>query len=75
LRYNIVKARSRYLSYLVSKDNGQLVKVDKDYFESNFKDLFGDCQPIGDEIAKNPDLRKFKNFMLLADIYNHLCMK
>jgi hypothetical protein len=71
--YKYIKGRSRYSSYLVSKDNGALVKVEKDNYETFLKSLFGDCQAINDEIAKNPELAKFKNFMLLAEVYNRLC--
>jgi len=71
--YRVIKSRSRFSSYYVSKDNGPLVKVDKDDYETNVKELFGDCQAIADEIAKNPDLTKFKNFMILTEVYNKLC--
>jgi hypothetical protein len=73
--YKVIKSRSRYTSYLVSKDNGALVKVDKDDYGTHIKDLFGDCPAINDEITKNPDLALFKNFMLLAEVYNMLCAK
>jgi hypothetical protein len=73
--YKIIKSRSRYTSYLVSKNDGALIKVEKDAYETQFKDLFGDCPAINDEIAKNPDLKLFKNFMLLTEIYNMLCAK
>ncbi len=71
--YKIIKARSRFSSYYVSKDNGLLEKVDKDDYDSHLKNLFGDCQAITDEITKNPSLTKFKNFMVLTEVYNKLC--
>jgi hypothetical protein len=71
--YRVIKARSRYSSYYVSKENGPLVKVDKDDYETHIKELFGDCQAIADEIAKNPDLTRFRNFMILTEVYNRLC--
>lgn len=73
--YKVIKSRSRYTSYLVSKDNGTLVKVVKDTYGTQVKELFGDCPAINDEIAKNPNLAQFKNFMLLAEVYNRLCSK
>jgi len=71
--YRIIKSRSRFTSYYVSKDNGPLIKVDKDDYETHLKSLFGDCQAITDEITKNPDLTKFRNFMILTEVYNKLC--
>ena len=71
--YAYIKGRSRYSSYLVSKENGALIKVEKENYETFLKTLFGDCQAINDEIAKNPDLAKFKNFMILTEVYNKLC--
>ena len=73
--YRIVKSRSRYTSYLISKDNDTLVKVVKDDYATQIKDLFGDCPAINNEIAQNPSLAQFKNFMLLAEVYNMLCAK
>jgi hypothetical protein len=73
--YRIIKSRSRYTSYLVSKDNDTLVKVVKDDYATQIKDLFGDCPAINNEIAQNPSLAQFKNFMLLAEVYNMLCAK
>jgi hypothetical protein len=73
--YRIIKSRSRYTSYLVSKNNGELMKVAKDTYGTQFKDLFGDCPAINDEITKNPDLALFKNFTLLTEVYNMLCSK
>jgi hypothetical protein len=71
--YKVIKGRTRYLSYFVTKDNGALQKVEKDNFESIFSTLFGDCPAIQEELEKNPDLRSFKNFSLLAEVYNILC--
>ena len=69
----VINSRSRYSSYFVSKDYGAVVKVDKDNYETEFKTLFEDCQAVTDELNKNPDLGKFKNFMILAEVYNRLC--
>jgi hypothetical protein len=71
--YIIIEGRSRYGSYLLSKDKGPLLKVDKKSYDNVFKTLFGDCPEIGQEIGKNPDLAKFKNFMILAEVYNEIC--
>jgi hypothetical protein len=69
----VIESRTRYSSYFVTKDNGSLQKIEKENFESCFSSLFGDCQSIQRELVRNPDLGKFKNFLLLAEIYNHLC--
>jgi hypothetical protein len=69
----VINARSRYSSYFVSKDFGPLIKIDKDNYETQVESLFGDCKDVADELAKNPDLGKFKNFMILAEVYNRLC--
>jgi hypothetical protein len=71
--YRVIKGRTRYLSYFVTKDNGALLKIEKDNFDSVFSILFGDCTSIQQELGKNPDLRNFKNFTLLAEVYNQLC--
>jgi hypothetical protein len=69
----IIEGRSHFLSYLVSKDNGDLLELDKKNYDNIFQALFGDCQEIGQEIGKNPDLAMFKNFMILAEVYNQIC--
>lgn len=71
--YRIIEARSHYLSYLVSKDKVNLLEVNKKNYENVFTALFGDCPEIGKEIEKNPDLASFKNFIILAEIYNQIC--
>jgi hypothetical protein len=71
----VIESRTRYSSYFVTKDNGALQKIEKENFESVFSTLFGDCQAIQQELIRNPDLEKFKNFMLLVEIYNNLCLK
>ena len=71
--YNIIKGRSRFSSYYVIKDEAAMIKVEKDNYESLFKTLFGDCSEINQELAKNPDLSKFKNFMILVEVYNEIC--
>jgi len=71
--YIIIEGRSHYLNYLVSKDKGKLLEVNKKNYDNIFPALFGDCPEIGQEIGKNPDLVKFKNFMILAEVYNQIC--
>jgi hypothetical protein len=71
--YRIIKGRTRFSSYFVSKDKGPLVKVDKDNYEELFKTFFGDCPAMAQEIEKNPDLLKFKNFMIIVEVYNQVC--
>ena len=71
--YNIIEGRSHYLKYIVRKDNGVLVEVDKNNYDNIFRNLFGDCPEIGLEINKNPDLAMFKNFLMLAEVYNQIC--
>jgi hypothetical protein len=65
--------RVGYSSYFVNKDNGTLIKVEKNNYESLFPTLFGDCPGIDQELEKNPGLREFKNFMILAGVYNQNC--
>jgi hypothetical protein len=72
--YRIIKQRTRLSSYYVSKDNAPYVKVEKANYESLFKELFGDCPSIEQELIKNPDLKLFKNFMIMAEVYNRVCM-
>jgi hypothetical protein len=71
--YRIVKGRSRFSSYYVVKNDSAMIKVDKDNYESLFKTLFGDCSAIDQETNKNPDLTKYKNFMILVEVYNEIC--
>jgi hypothetical protein len=71
--YRIIEGRTRYSSYFVSKANGALIKVEKENYDSLFPSLFGDCPGIEQELLKNPDLRKFKNFTILAEVYNQTC--
>jgi hypothetical protein len=72
--YRIIEARTRYSSYFVVMDDGEMKRVDKDNYESLLTQLFGDCSALQDEFTKNPDLRKFKNFMILAEVYNQMCI-
>lgn len=71
--YRIIESHSRYSSYFVVKDGGNMVRVDKENYDSTFAQLFGDCPALQEEFSKNPDLMKFKNFMILAEVYNQLC--
>lgn len=71
--YRIIEGRTRYLSYFVKKDNGAVIKVEKGNYDSIFPTLFGDCPGTAKELEKNPDLNKFKNFMILVEVYNQIC--
>jgi hypothetical protein len=71
--YRIIERRTRYSSYYIIRDHSPLQKIDKDIYDSVFPTLFGDCPEIQQELIKNPDLRKFRNFMILAEVYNQLC--
>ena len=71
--YRLIKERSHASSYYVIKDRAAMMKVEKDNYDSIFKDLLGDCPSIDQELVKNPDLKKFKNFMLLTEVYNEIC--
>jgi hypothetical protein len=71
--YRIIESRTRYSSYFILKDQGELQKIDKDNYDSVFSVLFSDCPGIQKELEKNPGLRKFKNFMILVEVYNQLC--
>jgi hypothetical protein len=69
----VIESRTRYSSYFAMKDKGDLIKIEKENFDAAFPALFSDCPEIQQELDRNPDLRKFKNFMLLAEVYNQLC--
>lgn len=71
--YRIVEYNTRFTSYFVSKEGSPLVKVTKDEYDQFFRTWFDDCPAIEDEIRKNPDLKSFRNFMILAEVYNKLC--
>lgn len=71
--YRILEQRTRFFSYYVSKGNAPYFKVEKDNYEEIFETLFEDCPAIEQELVQNPDLKKFKNFMILVEIYNNLC--
>lgn len=71
--YTVIEGRSHFLSYLVSKEKGKLLELNKKNYENVFPTLFGDCPEIGKEIEKNPDLAMYKNFMILVEIYNQIC--
>jgi hypothetical protein len=72
--YTIIEGRSRNSSYLVRKDRGKLFEVNKKNYDSVFPVLFGDCPEIRQETDRNPDLTRFKYFMILAEVYNQICM-
>jgi hypothetical protein len=72
--YRLVEGWSRYTSYFVVKDGGEMIKIQKDDYDQTLPVLFSDCPAIQAEIEKNPELVKFKNFMILAEVYNQLCL-
>jgi hypothetical protein len=71
--YKVIKERSHASSYYVVRDGQAMIKVEKEDYDSMIKTLFGDCPALDQELTKNPDLKKFKNFMLLAEVYNQIC--
>jgi hypothetical protein len=71
--YRIIEYNTRFTSYLVVRDNSPIVKVTKDDYDSFFNSCFGNCPAIDDEVRKNPDLKSFKNFMIMAEVFNNLC--
>jgi hypothetical protein len=73
--YKIIEGRSGYLNYLVSKDKGKLLEINKKNYDNVFPALFGDCPEIMLEVEKNPELSIFKNFMILAEVYNQICKR
>jgi len=73
ISYRIITGRSGYSSYLVRRDKGKLLEVDKKNYDQLLPVLFGDCPKIGQEIEKNPDLAKFKYFIILTEVYNQIC--
>ena len=71
--YRIIESRTRFTSYFVSKEGGAIIKVEKENYDDLYSTLFGDCPAISQETDKTPDLKNFKNFMILAEVYNQLC--
>jgi len=60
-------------SYYIEKDGGELIEINKKNYESLWPMLLGDCPGIIEEVNKNPDLKKFNNFLLIVRLYNQLC--
>jgi hypothetical protein len=60
-------------SYYIEKDGGEFIKISSKNYEELWPSLFGDCEEIAEEIALNPKLIKWKNFLLLVRIYNEIC--
>jgi len=73
--YRIIESRTHFTSYFVSKENEAIIKIEKENYEENFNILFGDCPAIEQELIKNPDLKKFQNFMIIAEVYNRICQE
>ncbi|MCK5667183.1 MAG: hypothetical protein KAI17_27040, partial [Thiotrichaceae bacterium] len=62
-----------HTSYYIEKDDGELIKIDKNNYEVLWPSLFEDCPEINEEVNLNPDLKEFKNFLLVVRLYNDLC--
>lgn len=60
-------------NYLVRKDKGKLMKIDKKNYADAFPTLFGGCPDIEKELVKNPGLAEFKNFIILTEVFNQIC--
>ena len=73
LSYAFFESRTRYSSYYFEKDGSSLTFLDKGNYEALWDTLFGDCAAISGEVDQNPDLKKFKNFLILAEVYNRIC--
>lgn len=69
----ITIGKIKFSSYFVSKDGGELIKVDKKNYRSLFPMLFKNCPFVEQELEKSKDLEKFSNFMILAEMYNNVC--
>ena len=61
-----------YASHYIEKNGGEFLKIDKKNYETLWPSLFEDCPEILEEVNLNPDLKKFKNFLLIVRIYNDL---
>lgn len=72
---SVVRYRSRYTSYFVRKNEGELLRVNKKNFPEMFETLFGDSPAIMSEVTKNPSLKDIKYFMILAEVYDRLTTK
>ena len=71
--YRIKEGKKHYSSLYVRKNKETLIKLDARKYESLFPTLFGDCPAINAELEKNPGLREYSNFIVLAEIYNRIC--
>jgi len=69
----ITSIKTWYSSYYIEKEGGKLTKVNKKNYVSLWPSLFKDCPAIIKEVNKNPELKDFKNFLLIVGIYNQLC--
>ncbi|MEI8086758.1 MAG: hypothetical protein WCG93_11140 [Paludibacter sp.] len=71
--YRIIEAKKRYSSLYVRKNKEPLIKLDAKNYESLFPTLFGDCPALNPALEKNPGLQEYKNFIVLAEMYNCIC--
>ncbi len=71
--YGTIASRSWASSYYYEKDNGKITKITKKNFNALWSELFDDCNKIKEEVKNNPDLKKYKNFILIVNLYNQLC--
>jgi len=74
-RPSVIRYRSRYKSYFVRKNEGELLRVNKNNFAEKFETLFGDSPAIMKEVTENPSLKDIKYFMILSEVYNRLNTK
>lgn len=70
---SIILSKNWYSSYYVKKGSGDLIKVEKANYEELWPNLFGDCTDIQKEVDKSPELKQFKNFIVLVNVYNRIC--
>jgi len=71
--YETIVSKSWRSSYYFEKDKGEIKKISKKNFDALWSELFGDCTKIKEEVKNNPDLKNYKNFVLIVNLYNQLC--
>ena len=68
-----IERKCRFTSYYIEKDSNAMFILDKNNYISYWPALFGDCSDIQNEIDGNSDMKKFKNFLIIAELYNSSC--